>query len=128
MNFSPPNGNVTFFYIYFSVKTNRLIHTFNWYAYRIVAIFDQYQIVLIRLSYLVTRVRHMEWKAYVQLKLLETQIICVCSTLIVNSQEPTAFHTWMIISQPIVLSYLRSAARFAKPYGSAHCKFCLCNT
>ena len=41
--------DVTFFYSYFSVETNRLIPKSYLYAYRIVAIFDQYPIVLIRL-------------------------------------------------------------------------------
>ena len=54
---------------------------------------------------------------------LNTKIICICPKLIVNSQEPTACHTSVVTSLPVVSSDLRSAARFVKPYGSAQCKF-----
>ena len=49
------------------------------------------------------------------------QTICVCSTLIFNRQEPTACHTWMVLSLSVILSNIRSAACFAKPYDSSQC-------
>ena len=95
---------------------------------RIVAIFDQYQIVLIRSNYWSVWDRQIKthqsqcmfdmlYEKLVFHMFLDTQIICICSTLIVNAQEPTIYHTWMVTSLPVVLSNLRFVCAIPNRWG-----------